>query len=83
MKTYGEALQRALDLRAMGREPVATYNARYKADDHARRIGGEVTLGPMGFDVFASAEPEPERFEIQRIFTPAPAVTPGQTGLDV
>jgi hypothetical protein len=79
--TYGQSMKRNVDLRALGHRPVATYSARHAADAHARRIGGEVLIGPGGLDVFAPlfVAVEAPQGEPVRLFEPAPTPMPGQT----
>lgn len=69
--TYAEAIAHGRAMRALA-EPVAVYNAQHKARGHAARIGGEWTLDPAGFAVYAPAVPTPEpRHESVRLFEPA------------
>jgi hypothetical protein len=85
MLTHHESILRGLDLRAMGRTPVAEYNAGHKARAHAARIGGEVTLGPCGFDVWAPATPPPPPVESEQLslgaLAPLAPAIPGQAEL--
>lgn len=43
---------------------------------------GQLTTSPDACEACSAPEPEP-RHEAQRLFSPAPAVMPGQTGFDL